>query len=248
MKTRLITAAIAAFFMFPFFGVAAYAAPADDISLPENMAEIETVIDEAPTEDIDWQGESPVTGGLEDFTELPAPPPGTGTVIDYSTDSNGTLFYTIMTPDEHVFYLVIEQNRNIDNVYFLNAVTVADLLPLAQLPPQTQGGTITAPPTPADETEQPGVTPQPSEQEQQQGGNNAGTLIFVVVIVALGGGVGWYFKIYRPKQQSAADGDEYDPSMDVAESDYADDWDGDANESDDNQAWGEDADSGDDTE
>ena len=247
MKTRLITAAIAAFFMLPFFGVAAYAAPVDDLPLPEDVTGIETIIDEAPAEDFDWQGESPVTGGLEDFTELPAPPPGTGTVIDYSTDSNGTLFYTIMTPDEHVFYLVIEQNRNIDNVYFLNAVTVADLLPLAQLPTQAQAGTIIAPPTPANETEQPGATLLPSEQEQPQGGN-AGTLIFVVVIVVLGGGAGWYFKIYRPKQQSAADGDEYDPSMDGAESDYADDWGGDANESDDNQAWGEDADSGDDTE
>ena len=256
MKTKLITAAIAAFFMLPFFSMAAYAAPVDETSLPEELTEIVTVTPEAPAESIDLQtddpiiaeeGPEPTTGGLEDFTELPAPPPGTGTVIDYSADSEGTLFYTIMTPDEHVFYLVIEKNRNIDNVYFLNSVTVADLLPLAQLPPQAQGGIVTASPTTVDGTEQPGETPPPSEPETPQGGNNTGTLIFVALIVVLGGGAGWYLKIYRPKHQGAADGDEYDPSISGADNDYADDW-NDADVADDNSAWGEDANDGDDNE
>ena len=256
MKTRWITAAIAASLLLPFFGVAAYAAPVDERPLPDGMAEIETVIEDALVEglglpevsqDMKEEGPEPTTGGLEDLTELPAPPPGTGTVIDYSTDTDGTLFYTIITPDEHVFYLVIEKNRNIDNVYFLNAVTIDDLLPLAQKPPQAQGAMTVTPPTTAIGTEQPVENPPAPEPDKPQG-RNMGTLIFVVVIVVLGGGARWYFKIYRPKQQGTADADEYDPSMDVAGNDYADDWSSGKNEADNDSAWGDSVDNGDDPE
>ncbi|MGX8702210.1 CD1107 family mobile element protein [Caproiciproducens sp.] len=50
-------------------------------------------------------------------------PAGTGTVVNTATDEDGKEFYTITTPDKNVFYLVIDRQRNGDNVYFLNAVT-----------------------------------------------------------------------------------------------------------------------------
>ena len=53
-------------------------------------------------------------------------PGGTGTVIENATEEDGKEFYTIMTPDENVFYLIIDRQRNTENVYFLNAVTEAD--------------------------------------------------------------------------------------------------------------------------
>ena len=31
-----------------------------------------------------------------------------------------------------------------------------------------------------------------------------------MILVALGGGAGWYFKIYRPKQQQTVVGDDFD--------------------------------------
>ena len=276
MKTRWIAAAFAAFFMFTFFSVAAYAAPVDETPVPEDVAEIENTEHEAVSEyapETEEPGEDEYTDmDMDDLSAMlslfmlmsmmdsdeppaqdtnapnPALPPGTATVIDYSTDPDGRLFYTIMTPDEHVFYLVIDKNSNTDNVYFLNAVTVADLLPLAQSPPQTQGGTVTPPPTAETETEQPEATPPPAEQEQEQGGGNAGTLIFIVIIVVLGGGAGWYFKIYKPKQQNTADSEEYDPSLDGTESDYADDWGGGIDDANDYPAWGEDTDSDGETE
>ena len=37
-----------------------------------------------------------------------------------------------MTPDENVFYLIIDKQRDSENVYFLNAVTESDLMALAQ--------------------------------------------------------------------------------------------------------------------
>ena len=41
----------------------------------------------------------------------PFTPDGTGTVVDTATDADGKEFYTIITPDEHVFYLVIDRQR-----------------------------------------------------------------------------------------------------------------------------------------
>ena len=48
-------------------------------------------------------------------------------------------------------------------------------------------------------------------------------LILVLVIFAVGGGAGWYFKIYRPQhQQAAAPEDDYEEEMD-AYNDFEDD-------------------------
>jgi len=241
MKTRIIAAALAAFFMLPFLGSAAFAAELDisEATIAEEYAndpaespDAET--EDAPEMDIDFDDMAALLSlfmlmgmmnGDAPTVELPALPPGTASVIDYNTDPDGRLFYTIMTPDEHVFYLVIDKNSSTNNVYFLNAVTIADLAALADFPLPTQGGTVTVPTPAPGEPGQPTETPTPpGEDEQPQGGGNTGMIIFIVIIAVVGGGAGWYFKIYRPKQQGAASGEEYDPSMDEAENDYTADW------------------------
>ena len=83
------------------------------------------------------------------------PPGGTGTVVEQA-DEEGKEFYTIMTADENVFYLVIDRQRETENVYFLNVVTEADLLPLAELPVVEEEPEPTPVPTPVPE-----VTPEP---------------------------------------------------------------------------------------
>ena len=80
------------------------------------------------------------------------PPSGTGTVVE-QTDEDGKEFYTIMTADENVFYLVIDRQRKTENVYFLNAVTEADLLPLAELPMLEKESEPIPVPTPVPDTE-----------------------------------------------------------------------------------------------
>ena len=59
-------------------------------------------------------------------------PDGQGTVMDNVTSDNGKEFFTITTPSENVFYLVIDKERDSENVYFLNAVTESDLMALAE--------------------------------------------------------------------------------------------------------------------
>ena len=59
-------------------------------------------------------------------------PDGTASVLDNVTDEDGKEFFTFTTPAENVFYLVIDKERQDNNVYFLNAVTEKDLMALAQ--------------------------------------------------------------------------------------------------------------------
>lgn len=157
----------------------------------------------------------------------PFTPAGTGTVIDNATDEDGKEFYTLMTPDETVFYLIIDKQREQENVYFLNAVTEKDLLALAKKSEETEEPA--EPTTPATS-----VTPEPTPEpapEPKKGGN--GMMIVVVLVLLAGGGAGYYFKVHRPKQERA----------DNAEEDYSEyEDDPYAEQKDDGPPWNEDED------
>ena len=156
----------------------------------------------------------------------PLTPDGQGTVLDNATDDEGKEFFTITTADEAVFYLVIDRQKSTENVYFLNAVTVADLMALAE---NTEGA---VPITPAPEPEpDPEPTTEPEPTPEKKGG--AGPLLLVLAVVLIGGGAGWYFKIYRPKhQQAAAPEEDYDEADYGGPEGYDDDppWDEDGND------------------
>lgn len=140
----------------------------------------------------------------EPATPKPFTPEGTGTVVDNATDEDGKEFFTITTPSENVFYLVIDRQRTDNNVYFLNAVTENDLLALAEESPEPEVPEPTVQPEP-----DPEPTPEP-EPEKETGGN-MGSLLIVLAVLLVGGGVGYYFKVYRPKHEAAdMDEDDYD--------------------------------------
>jgi hypothetical protein len=225
-KYRIATALCAAFLLTGMFSAVAYAGGDEEIP-PDGSA---VIIEEAPaTEYPDGAAAS-----------NPFTPSGTGTVVDYATGEDGKEFYTIMTPAENVFYLVIDRQRSVENVYFLNAVTEADLLALAEIPEVIASPTAAEQP-PAQETpDQPPTTPDSGQD------GTMGTIILIALIVMLGGGAGWYFKIYRPKHQNGG-ADEYEPSSTDTDADEEDvpynyGWDEqDApDEDDDTPPWGED--------
>ena len=185
-KSRMLAAMLCAVLMAGALTVPAYAGGGDEGG-----------------EYVPWVGLEPVDPPPTEQEPDPKPftPEGTGTVLDNATDQDGKEFFTITTADEAVFYLVIDRQRGAENVYFLNAVTVADLLALAE-----PGQEPEAPPPvtePAPEPE-PDLAPEP--EPQKSGG--AGMLLAALAVLALGGGAGWYFKIYRPKQQKAAEPEE----------------------------------------
>ena len=167
----------------------------------------------------------------------PFTPAGTGTVVDNATDADGKEFYTIMTPNENVFYLIIDRQRQTENVYFLNAVTEQDLLALAE--PAPDNGSVSAIPggnTEPEPTPTPAPEPTPEPEPEPKKGGGMGMMLVVVLIVLGGGGAAYYFKIYRPKQERAdmTEDDDYDYS--------ADSYDDSAEPEDDSPPWYEDED------
>ena len=58
-----------------------------------------------------------------DPPQLGLTPDGTGTVVDNATNQDGIEFFTVFTEDGNEFFLVVDRQRNTDNVYLLNAVT-----------------------------------------------------------------------------------------------------------------------------
>ena len=209
-KPRLLASLLCAVLMVGVLTVPAYAGGGD-----ESEAGV--------GEYVPWEGLEPA----EPLPTEPNPftPDGTGTVVDNATDQDGKEFFTITTAEEAMFYLVIDRQRETENVYFLNAVTVADLMALAE-----SSGEPAAPEPPPEPEPEP-TTPEPEPAPEKKGG--AGPLLLALAVVVIGGGAGWYFKIYRPKLQKAAEpeedygGDPYDGPEDY---DGEAPWDGDDGE------------------
>lgn len=168
-----------------------------------------TEADSSTTGGMDWEG-------LNEDELNPLTPDGQGTVVDSADDSEGKEFFTITTADESVFYLIIDRQKSGENVYFLNTVTVADLMALAEANGEDLPPAVTPEPEP-EPTHSVGPEPEP-EPEAQNGG--LGMLLLALAVVAVGGGAGWYLKIYRPKQQrtDAVLEDEYEPEPDYENS------------------------------
>ena len=193
-KPRLLASLLCAVLMVGVLTVPAYAGGGDES-------------EDGVGEYIPWEGLEPA--GPLPAEPNPFTPDGTGTVVDNATDQDGKEFFTITTAEEAVFYLVIDRQRETENVYFLNAVTVADLMALAE-----PSGEPAAPEPPLEPEPEPTPIPEPEPVPEKKG--KAGPLLLALAVVVIGGGAGWYFKIYRPKHQKAAEpeedygGDPYD--------------------------------------
>ena len=146
----------------------------------------------------------------------PFTPDGQATVLDLAYESDGKMFYTFKTPAGNVFYLIIDRQRNSDNVYFLNAVTEADLLALAEKSDGKSGVSAipTTEPTTAESTSDiTGKKPDTASVESvplKQKSSNTGMIVFIVIGVLAVGGVAYYMKIVRPKQQAGMDDEDDD--------------------------------------
>ena len=147
----------------------------------------------------------------EGTTAKPFTPEGTGTVVDNATDGDGKEFFTITTPSENVFYLIIDRQREGQNVYFLNAVTEKDLLALAEKDPEPE---VTEPVMEPEPETEPPTEPEPEPEPEKTSGFPMGNVLMIVAVLLLGGGAGYYFKVYRPKHEV--------PDMDDEEYDYED--------------------------
>ena len=147
----------------------------------------------------------------EGTTAKPFTPEGTGTVVDNATDGDGKEFFTITTPSENVFYLIIDRQRDGQNVYFLNAVTERDLLALAEKDPEPE---VTEPVMEPEPETEPPTEPETEPGPEKTSGFPMGNILMIAAVLLAGGGAGYYFKVYRPKHEV--------PDMDDEEYDYED--------------------------
>ena len=147
----------------------------------------------------------------EGTTAKPFTPEGTGTVVDNATDGDGKEFFTITTPSENVFYLIIDRQRDGQNVYFLNAVTEKDLLALAEKDPEPE---VTEPVMEPEPETEPPTEPEPEPEPEKTSDFPMGNILMIAAVLLAGGGAGYYFKVYRPKHEV--------PDMDDEEYDYED--------------------------
>lgn len=157
----------------------------------------------------DEPAEEPDPEIVEETTAKPFTPDGTGTVVDNATDEDGKEFFTITTPSENVFYLVIDRQRTEQNVYFLNAVTEKDLLALAEADPEPE--VTETPVQPEPEQPEDGAAEEPEAEPETKPGFPVENLLMIAAVLLVGGGAGYYFKVYRPKHEAPdLDEDEYD--------------------------------------
>ena len=164
----------------------------------------------------------PIGSGYRPFT-----PSGTGTIIDNATDDDGKEFYTIMTEDDSVFFLIIDRHRATDNVYFLNFVTEQDLISLALQNGRTITGSTTIEIPPVDQ--QPDENCQGSDEETEQVADVAGSLVgslsniqLLLLLFAAAGVVisaYAYYKIIKSRK-SALDDDIYDENGEGDDDEY----------------------------
>ena len=157
----------------------------------------------------------------------PLTPDGTGTVIDNVTNEDGKEFFTITTPSKHVFYLIIDRQKNAENVYFLDAVTEKDLLALAQSEGQdtddSSSSKVTT--TPEASSSPDASTPaasSDSQPEKQSCGAAAATVVLFATVMI--GAAVWFFKFRKSGKpdNGKADPDDYDDGEDEAESELED--------------------------
>lgn len=153
-------------------------------------------------------------------------PDGQGTVVDNVTDQDSKEFFTFTTPSNNTFYLVIDKQRDSENVYFLNAVTESDLLALAEKDKKPEGNNVSAIPDPEpvctckdkcapgevntdcpvcvltmmDCTgKAPAVDPDTDQEPEKPEKGGSSTMILVVIAALAVGGAGYYLKIWKPK-------------------------------------------------
>ena len=246
MKKRLsmLAAVLCAVMMVGGLSVTAYAGGGDEYIEPTEQWEGLDPVEETP---------APTVEPGEGFTE-----DGNLVTRDLLYDKHANKqFITVQTSGGNTFYIVIDYDKPVDEdgeqyqTYFFSVVDEADLLaameaagmevPACACTVKCAAGDINTdcPVCAVNMSEcvgtkaepEPMAEPEPTEPEPEQK-SNTGTLLLILAVALIGGGAGWYFKVYRPKHQRV-DKPEEDYGDELEDYDDAPPWDEDESTEDD---------------
>lgn len=117
------------------------------------------------------------------------------------------IFYTVTTDEGEVFYLVIDQNQNSNNVYLLDQVNLSDLHALAVndsgKDESDDSTSLLSALNGENDNETVGAQDLPEEKPKKN--PMASNLVLVLIIAAIGGGVYYYKNIYKNKRDEQMD-------------------------------------------
>lgn len=126
-------------------------------------------------------------------------------------------FITFKTKSGKTFHLIINYDEEGQNVMLLTEVSEDDLLNMveAKEKPKEEVKKIEEVPLPTEATKEELVKNEPKKKEESKG---AGLYIFLGLLVMTVVGVGYYFKIYKKKQEDNEDEEDYNEFEDDYES------------------------------
>ena len=126
-------------------------------------------------------------------------------------------FITFKTKSGKTFHLIINYDEEGQNVMLLTEVSEDDLLNMveAKEKPKEEVKKIEEVPPPTEATKEEPVKEEPKKKEESKG---AGLYIFLGLLVMAVVGAGYYFKIYKKKQEESEDDEDYNELEDDYES------------------------------
>nr|WP_314766529.1 DUF4366 domain-containing protein [uncultured Lachnoanaerobaculum sp.] len=128
-------------------------------------------------------------------------------------------FITFKTKSGKTFHLIINYDEEGQNVVLLTEVSEDDLLNMveAKEKPKEEVKKIEEVSAPTEATKEEPVKEEPKKKEKSKG---TGLYIFLGLLVMAVVGAGYYFKIYKKKQEESEDDEDYDELEDDYESEY----------------------------
>ena len=126
------------------------------------------------------------------------------------TATEGTKeFYTISTKSGKIFYLIIDNSKSQDNVYFLTEVSEKDLMnfTLSDSVTLPEVDTVYAEPEKQTEEEKPETTDTPEKEKEEEevqmpeDKSPVGTYLLIALVAVGAAAGGYYVKVYKPKHE-----------------------------------------------
>ena len=149
-----------------------------------------------PTEEAPAQHVTETPQPVDSINPAALLPDGTANVVDYAVSESGKEFYIIQTANGNPFYLVLDKDRESNNVYLLSPVDEGDLSDFVKQNELTQEPVEPAPVPP--EPDQP-TTP----DDPMPSGVSYGSWASLAVIVVAGVGAWYYRNKVKPKREQA---------------------------------------------